>query len=135
MVKTVIGIDLGTTYSCVGTFKNDQVEIISNDQGNRTTPSWVAFNDQERLVGEAAKNQAVMNPKNTIFDAKRFIGKKYNDSSVQKDKQHLSCTIVEKEEKPYFQVEYRGEVKEWSPEEISAMVLRKSKDVSQAYLG
>jgi len=135
MVKTVIGIDLGTTYSCVGTFKNDQVEIISNDQGNRTTPSWVAFNDQERLVGEAAKNQAVMNPKNTIFDAKRFIGKKYNDSSVQKDKQHLSCTIVEKEEKPYFQVEYRGEVKEWSPEEISAMVLRKMKEVAEAYLG
>lgn len=133
--KRVIGIDLGTTYSCVGTFENDRVEIISNDQGNRTTPSWVAFNEQERLVGDAAKNQAVLNPKNTIFDAKRFIGRRFNDDCVQKDRKHLSCDLIEKQNKPYFRVNYKEEIKEYAPEEISAMILGKMKDVAEAYLG
>jgi len=133
--KKVIGIDLGTTYSCVGTFENDRVEIISNDQGNRTTPSWVAFNEQERLVGDGAKNQAVMNPKNTIFDAKRFIGRRFKDDSVQKDIRHLSCDVIDKQNKPFFQVQYKGETKEFAPEEISAMVLGKMKEIAEAYIG
>ena len=133
--KKVIGIDLGTTYSCVGTFENDRVEIISNDQGNRTTPSWVAFNEQERLVGDGAKNQAVLNPKNTVFDAKRFIGRRYKDDSVQKDIRHLSCDVIDKQNKPYFQVQYKGETKEFAPEEISAMVLGKMKEIAESYIG
>ena len=134
MTKLVIGIDLGTTYSCVGTWENDRVEIITNDQGNRTTPSWVAFTD-ERLIGEAAKNQATSNPTNTIFDAKRFIGKKYDDKSIQKDIKHLSCEIKDKNNKPTFVVNYKDEKKEFSPEEISAMVLSKMKQTAEAYLG
>jgi L1 cell adhesion molecule like protein len=133
--KYVIGIDLGTTYSCVGTFQNDRVEIISNDQGNRTTPSWVAFNDKERLVGDAAKNQATMNPENTIFDAKRFIGRKYDDPSIAKEIAHLSCKVINKSNKPYFEVKYKDEIKIFSPEEVSAMVLGKMKEIAEAYIG
>lgn len=132
--KKVIGIDLGTTYSCVGTWENNRVEIITNDQGNRTTPSWVAFTE-ERLVGEAAKNQATQNPENTIFDAKRFIGRKYSDKGVDKDIKHMSCKVINKNDKPFFAVEYKNEKKEFSPEEISAMVLTKMKTIAESYLG
>jgi len=132
--KRVIGIDLGTTYSCVGTWENDRVEIITNDQGNRTTPSWVAF-AEERLVGEAAKNQATQNPENTIFDAKRFIGKKFDDPTIGSDIKHLSCKVINKNNKPYFAINYKNEKKEFSPEEISAMVLGKMKSIAESYLG
>lgn len=132
--KKVIGIDLGTTYSCVGTWENNRVEIITNDQGNRTTPSWVAFTE-ERLVGEAAKNQVTQNPENTIFDAKRFIGRKFTDKNIDKDIKHLSCRVINKNEKPSFRVTYKGEPKEFSPEEISAMILGKMKSVAEAYVG
>ncbi|KAL1746342.1 heat shock protein HSS1 [Schizophyllum fasciatum] len=130
-----IGIDLGTTYSCVGVWQNDRVEIIANDQGNRTTPSYVAFTDSERLVGDAAKNQVAMNPHNTVFDAKRLIGRKFNDAEVQADMKHFPFKIIDKAGKPYIQVQYRGEEKEFSPEEISSMVLGKMREVAESYLG
>ena len=132
--KKVMGIDLGTTYSCVGIFENDRVEIIANDQGNRTTPSWVAFG-QERLVGEAAKNQVSSNPTNTVFDAKRFIGRSFDDPSIAKDIEHMSCKIVNKNNKPYFQVTHKEETKEFAPEEVSAMVLGKMKEIAESYAG
>lgn len=133
---TVIGIDLGTTYSCVGVYKNGHVEIIANDQGNRITPSWVAFTDTERLIGEAAKNQAAMNPDRTVFDVKRLIGRKYDDKEVQRDVKLLPYKIVNKDGKPYIQVKIRdGEIKVFSPEEISAMILVKMKETAEAYLG
>jgi len=130
-----IGIDLGTTYSCVGVWQNDRVEIIPNDQGNRTTPSFVAFTDSERLIGDAAKNQAAMNPTNTVFDAKRLIGRRFNDSEVQSDMKHWPFKVVEKSGKPYIQVEFKGETKDFTAEEISSMVLTKMKDTAEAYLG
>lgn len=132
-----IGIDLGTTYSCVGIWQNDRVEIIANDQGNRTTPSYVAFNDNERLIGDAAKNQVAMNAINTVFDAKRLIGRKFTDPSVQSDKKHFPFTVTEDvaTSKPSIQVKHKGELKKFSPEEISSMVLTKMKEVSEAYLG
>ncbi|ODN84580.1 hsp71-like protein, variant [Cryptococcus amylolentus CBS 6039] len=130
-----IGIDLGTTYSCVAVWQNDRVEIIANDQGNRTTPSYVAFNDSERLIGDAAKNQVAMNPYNTVFDAKRLIGRKFADSEVQADMKHWPYKIIDKAGKPVIQVEYRGEEKTFTPEEISSMVLIKMKEVAEAYLG
>nr|AXI91577.1 heat shock protein [Gracilaria vermiculophylla] len=131
-----IGIDLGTTYSCVGVWQNDRVEIIANDQGNRTTPSYVAFTDNERLIGDAAKNQVAINPANTVFDAKRLIGRRFSDSSVQSDRKHFSFTVIQKDgDKPYIQVMYKGEQKTFSPEEVSAMVLTKMKDVAESYLG
>lgn len=131
----VIGIDLGTTYSCVGIYKNGRVEIIPNDQGNRITPSYVAFTDNERLVGEAAKNQATINPTQTLFDVKRLIGRRFKDSTVQKDKKLLPYGIVEKDTKPMIEVLEKNEKKIKSPEEISAMILTKMKEVAENYLG
>ncbi|EFN50655.1 hypothetical protein CHLNCDRAFT_144025, partial [Chlorella variabilis] len=132
---TVIGIDLGTTYSCVGVYKNGKVEIIANDQGNRITPSYVAFTDTERLIGDAAKNQATVNPKRTVYDVKRLIGRKFSDAEVQRDAKLVSYNIVDKQSKPYIQVEVAGESKSFSPEEISAMILTKMKDTAEAFLG
>mmetsp|Transcript_30964 Transcript_30964/g.61374 ORF Transcript_30964/g.61374 Transcript_30964/m.61374 type:complete len:657 (+) Transcript_30964:56-2026(+) len=128
---TVIGIDLGTTYSCVGVFKNGRVEIISNDQGNRITPSYVAFTDGERLVGDAAKNQATINPEKTVFDVKRLIGRKFNDKSVQADKKLVPYSIVSKDEKPYVQIDSTS----YAPEEVSAMILGKMKTTAETFLG
>jgi len=130
-----VGIDLGTTYSCVGVFQHGKVEIIANDAGNRTTPSYVAFNDTERLIGDAAKNQVAMNPQNTIFDAKRLIGRKYDDDTVKADKKLWPFEVVNSGNKPKLKVEYKGETKEFFPEEISSMVLSKMKDISESYLG
>jgi len=136
MAKTnAIGIDLGTTYSCVGVFMHGKVEIIANDQGNRTTPSYVAFTDTERLIGDGAKNQVAMNPHNTVFDAKRLIGRKFDDSAVQSDMKHWPFKVINDSTKPKIQVEYKGEVKSFSPEEISSMVLTKMKETAEAFLG
>ncbi|KAK4384830.1 Luminal-binding protein 5 [Sesamum angolense] len=135
-VGTVIGIDLGTTYSCVGVYKNGHVEIIANDQGNRITPSWVGFTDNERLIGEAAKNQAAVNPERTIFDVKRLIGRKFEDKEVQRDMKLVPYKIVNKDGKPYIEVKIKdGETKVFSPEEVSAMILTKMKETAEAYLG
>jgi len=134
-VGTVIGIDLGTTYSCVGVYKNGRVEIIANDQGNRITPSYVAFTNEERLIGDAAKNQATTNPYGTIYDVKRLIGRKYADKEVQRDAKMVSYEIVDNAGKPYVSVDVKGERKTFSPEEISAMVLDKMKNTAEAFLG
>ena len=130
-----IGIDLGTTYSAVGIWVNDRVEIIANDQGNRTTPSYVAFTDSERLIGDAAKNQASMNVVNTVYDAKRLIGRNFDDSDVQKEMKTMPYKIINKKNKPVIQVEYLNETKEFAPEEISSMVLVKMKEIAESYLG
>ncbi|VDP33983.1 unnamed protein product [Echinostoma caproni] len=133
-VMPVVGIDLGTTYSCVGVFQHGKVEIIENDQGNRTTPSFVAFTDTERLIGDAAKNQVAMNPTNTVFDAKRLIGQRFDDPSVTEDRKHWPFEIVSGGI-PKIQVEFRGEQKTFSAEEISSMILIKMKEIASAYLG
>ena len=127
--------DLGTTYSCVGWWVNERVEIIANDQGNRTTPSYVAFTESERLIGDAAKNQAAMNPKQTVFDAKRLIGRRYDDPDVKKDMQHWPFTVIDKDGSPFIEVNYLGETKQFSPQEISSMVLTKMKEIAEAKIG
>ena len=135
-VGTVIGIDLGTTYSCVGVYKDGRVEIIANDQGNRITPSYVAFTEEgERLIGDAAKNQLTSNPKNTVFDAKRLIGRTWGEKSVQSDKKFFPFALVEQKGKPHVSVAVNGKKETFAPEEISAMVLTKMKDTAETYLG
>jgi len=131
-----VGIDLGTTYSAVGIFQNGRVEIIANEQGNRTTPSIVAFNETERLIGDAAKNQANSNPTNTIYEAKRFIGRTFDDEELQKNISNWSYKVIRTENgKPAFEVSYKDEIKQFSPEEISAMVLTKMKKIASDYVG
>mmetsp|Transcript_3526 Transcript_3526/g.6633 ORF Transcript_3526/g.6633 Transcript_3526/m.6633 type:complete len:300 (+) Transcript_3526:532-1431(+) len=133
---TVIGIDLGTTYSCVGVFKNGRVEIMANDQGNRITPSYVAFMDNgERLTGDAAKNQATINPENTVFDVKRLIGRNFSDKSVQADKKLVPYNIVSDANKPMVQITANGETNKFAPEEVSAMILQKMKATAETFLG
>merc|ERR1719410_1989519 len=131
----VIGIDLGTTYSCVGVYENGKVSIIANDQGNRITPSYVAFTETERLVGDAAKNQAAVNPKNTVFDAKRLIGRLYSDKTVKADMKLWPFQITDKDGKPMVTVDYKGEQRKFAAEEISAFVLQKMKQTAEAWLG
>jgi len=134
LIGTTIGIDLGTTYSCVGVFKNGQVEIIANDQGNRITPSYVAWADGERLVGDAAKNQATINPENTVFDVKRLIGRKFSDKAVKADKKMFPFKLVDKKGKPYVEVTVAGEKKQFAPEEVSSMILQKMRSTAESYL-
>ena len=135
-MTTAIGIDLGTTYSCVGFWTNDRAEIIANDQGNRTTPSFVAFTDQERLIGDGAKNQAAMNPTNTIFDAKRLIGKNFSDPAVQSDMKYFSYEVTkDSNDKPLIKATYKNENKTFTPEQISSMILVKMKEIAEQYLG
>jgi len=134
--EIAIGIDLGTTYSCVGVWKNDKVEIVQNDQGLNTTPSYVAFTEDERLIGDAAKNQAARNPKNTVFDAKRLIGRKFDDESVQKDVKLWPFKVVAgDEEKPIICVKHKGEEKKFQAEQISSMILTKMKEIAENFLG
>ncbi|KAG0678167.1 Ribosome-associated molecular chaperone SSB [Kluyveromyces marxianus] len=129
-----IGIDLGTTYSCVATYENS-VEIIANEQGNRVTPSFVAFTPEERLIGDAAKNQAALNPKNTVFDAKRLIGRRFDEESVQSDMKTWPFKVIDSNGAPLIEVEYLGETKTFSPQEISSMVLTKMKEIAEAKIG
>ena len=136
MGKTAVGIDLGTTYSAVGVYKNGKVEIIANAQGNRTTPSYVAFTESERLIGDPAKNQVSLNTANTVFDAKRLIGKKFTDPSVQSDIKHFSFNVKSgNDQKCLIEVNYKGEPKTFHPEEISAMVLQEMTSIASCYLG
>ena len=133
-IGTTIGIDLGTTYSCVGVFQNGGVEIIANDQGNRITPSYVAWSDGERLTGDSAKNQATINPENTVFDVKRLIGRKYKDKTVQRDKKLFPFGVVDVKGKPYVEVTVNGEKKKFAPEEVSSMILQKMRSTAEGYL-
>jgi L1 cell adhesion molecule like protein len=136
MTDIAIGIDLGTTYSCVGVWQNDRVEIIANDQGNRTTPSYVSFTDEERLVGDAAKQLAANNATNTIFDAKRLLGRRLTDPTVVSDRKLWPFKVIDGGEgKPKLEVQFKGEAKQFLPEEISAMVLTKMKTTAEAFLG
>ncbi len=130
-----IGIDLGTTYSCVGVYQNGKVEIIANDQGDRTTPSYVGFTSEERLIGQAAKTAATTNPANTVYDAKRMIGRDFSDPKLQDDMKHFSFKVEDNKGKPKICVTYKNEPKEFTPEEISAMVLTKMKNIAEEYLG
>ncbi|KAK1351866.1 putative mediator of RNA polymerase II transcription subunit 37e [Heracleum sosnowskyi] len=134
--EVAVGIDLGTTYSCVGVWQHDRVEIIANDQGNRTTPSCVAFTDTERFIGDAARNQAAFNPVNTIFDAKRLIGRRFSDSTVKSDMKVWPFTVVgNPADRPQIVVNYKDVEKRFSPEELSSMVLFKMKEIAEEYLG
>ena len=133
--NVAIGIDLGTTFSAVGYYNQGQVEIIANDQGNRTTPSYVSFTDTERLIGDAARNTAVQNPINTVYEVKRLMGLNYDDESVQSDIKYFNYNVVNKNNKPIVQVQFMGEQKEFSPEEISAMILTKMRSVAEDFLG
>merc|ERR1719436_2356708 len=133
-----IGIDLGTTYSCVGVYRDGEVQIIANDQGNRTTPSYVAWTDNERLLGDAAKNQVANNPTNTVFDAKRLIGRPFQDPIVQADVKLWPFRVISdgtKDDKPIIEILYQGVLKQFHPEEISSMVLTKMKITAEAFLG
>jgi len=134
--ETAIGIDLGTTYSCVGVWLNDKVEIITNDQGLNTTPSYVAFTEDERLIGDAAKNQTARNPLNTVFDAKRLIGRKHSDKTVQSDIKLWPFKVESgNDDKPMIVVQYKGETKKFQAEQISSMVLTKMKEIAESFLG
>ena len=133
--SVAIGIDLGTTNSCVGVWKDGRVEVIANDQGNRTTPSFVSFNHEDRLIGDAAKSQASSNPKNTVYDAKRLVGRNYNDKHMQDELKHFSYNVIDKNNKPIIEVEYKREKKQFTPEEISSMILYKMKEIAESYLG
>jgi len=130
-----IGIDLGTVNSCVGVWKNGKVDIIANECGNRITPSYVSFTADERLIGDAAKSAIASNPSNTVFDAKRLIGKKFSDPQVQSDIKHFSYKVVNDIDAPKIEVEFRGETKQYYPEEIGAMILTKMKEIAEAYVG
>ena len=130
-----IGIDLGTTYSCVGWWKDNRCEIIANDQGNRTTPSYVAFTDKERIIGDGAKNQSSANPENTIFDAKRLIGRKFDDNTLQSDIKQFPFNVIDKDNLPVIQANYKKELKNFRPEEISSMVLTKMKEIAESFIG
>ena len=130
-----IGIDLGTTYSCVGWWKDNRCEIIANDQGNRTTPSYVGFTKDERIIGDGAKNQASMNPTNTVFDAKRLIGRDFNDPVVQADIKQFPFKVISEKNKPKIEVTFKNETKQYHPEEISSMVLIKMKEIAESYIG
>merc|ERR1719262_1076599 len=135
---TAVGIDLGTTYSCVGVFKDGEVQIIANDQGNRTTPSYVAWTEEERLLGDAAKNQVAQNPTNTVFDAKRLVGRKFSEPMVQEDLKLWPFRVLSDgtaDDKPVIEVWYQGVLKKFHPEEISSMVLTKMKMTAEAYIG
>ena len=133
--RVAVGIDLGTTYSCVGVFQHGKVQIIANDQANRTTPSYVTFTDTERLIGEVAKNQVAVNPTNTIFEAKHLIGRKFEDATVQADMKHWTFKVINSRGLPKLQVEYKNKSKTFTPEEVSSMVLVKMKEIAEAYLG
>ena len=136
MTNICIGIDLGTTYSCVSVWQNNNAEIIANDQGNRTTPSFVSFTENERLVGNAAKSNSTSNPTNTVFDAKRLIGRSFSDPTVQKDMEHFPYTVKNtSDNKPIIEVTYKNELKQFRPEEISSMILVKMKEIAESYLG
>ena len=134
-IGTVIGIDLGTTFSCVGVFQKGKVEIIANEVGNRITPSIVSFSEGQRFVGDSAMPQMISNPKNTVFAIKRLIGRRFNDPEVQGELKRLPYKVVDKNDRPYVELEFKGEIKTLSPEEISAMVLTKMKNVAEDYLG
>ncbi|UJR17712.1 hypothetical protein I4U23_004610 [Adineta vaga] len=129
-----IGIDLGTAYSCVAVYQNGKVDIIPNEHGNLTTPSYVAFTDNQRLIGDEAKNQAFMNPYNTIFHSKRLIGRKFHDSFVQSDMKHWPFKLINDNEKPKIEVTYKSETKLFTPEEIFSMILQKMKEIAESYL-
>ena len=133
--NVAVGIDLGTSMSCVGVYSDGKVEIIANDQGNRITPSMVTFTTEERLIGDAARTLAASNAKNTVYDAKRLIGRNYDDKCIESDKKHFSYNIINKNNKPIIEVEYKNETKHFTPEEISSMVLTKMKEIAESYLG